>query len=336
MKISQKIKSKALELGYTSCGIITATAFDEYNKELDKRSKLFPESKKYYDKYRSHAKVPEAAKSIIVCIQRINRYKIPKDSEPYYGKMYLFDNRVSYTEENRANLEFETFLKLLGLDIFEARVPDRWAGARAGLGKFGRNNFLYDDKHGSFIIINTWVVDKELEYDDMPKDITLAACNDGCHKCVEACPTGALSDKLTMDIGKCICRVQFDEEDALNDELRENMGVWLYGCDACQDVCPANQDKYVESEEYPLLKEFEELMKLESVLDMDEETYKEVLNPRFWYAGEDYLWLWKCNALRCMVNSGETKYHPLIKKNCENKDERISKTAKWGCTKLGI
>ncbi|MCL2662991.1 MAG: hypothetical protein FWE83_06630 [Oscillospiraceae bacterium] len=334
--LSQKIKDKAIKLGYTACGIIPADPFDEYVNELEKRSGLFPESKKYYDSYRNFYDLPDNGKSIIVCTQRYNKYQVPKDVEAYYGKMYLFDNRIDYTEEHRVNTEFEAYIKTLGFNILEATVPARWAGVRAGLGKFGRNNFLYDDKHGSFIIIEAWVVDTELEYDVTPENIYLSVCNDNCHKCIDACPTKALSGKLLMDAGKCICRVQFDEKDALSDIIREQMGVWIYGCDACQDVCPMNKGKFTEFTEYPLLSEFEEFMTPESILSMDEDTYKNVLNPRFWYAGEENLWLWKCNALRCMINSGDSKYNNLIKQNCDNADDRIKAIAEWGCKKLGI
>ena len=334
--LSEKIKAKAALLGYTACGIIPAVAFDEFLNELEERSILYPESKQYYDDLKRLASLPENSKSIIVCTQRYNRYKVPKDVAPYYGKMYLFDNRVAYTEEHRVNTEFQTYLNLLGINIIRISLPHRWAGARAGLGKFGRNNFLYDDKHGSYIIINTFLVDKELDYDAMPENTRMSACNDNCHKCIEACPTSALCGKFKMDMGKCICHVQFDEEKALSDELKGKLGVWIYGCDACQDVCPANKDKFVELEEYPLLSEFEELMKPERILEMDEDTYKKVLNPRFWYSGEDNLWLWKCNALRSMINSGDRKYYDMIKNSCENKDDRIKDIAKWGCEKLGI
>jgi len=334
--LSQKIKAKASELGYLACGIIPATTFDEYARELDRRSEKFPETKKLYDNFRDLSSPPEGGKSIVVCTQRINKYRVPKDSEPFYGKMYLFDNRVSFNEEFRANSEFKFYLKMLGLNIIEGSVSDRWAGARAGLGKFGRNNFLYDEKHGSYIIVNTWIVDKELDYDITPDNKDMSACKDSCNKCIDACPTKALSDKFLMDAKKCICYAQFEESEALSADMRELMGIWLYGCDACQDACPVNKNKFNESEEYPLLSECEELMKPERILNMDEETYKNVLNPRFWYAGEDNLWLWKCNALRVMINSGDSKYHTLIKESRESKDKRISEMAKWGCNKLGV
>jgi len=334
--LSNKIKAKAMELGYTACGIIPADSFDEFLTEIDKRSQMFPRTKEFYDIFRGMSTPPEDAKSIIVCTQRLNKYKVPESLEPFYGKMYLFDARVPYTEEHRTNDLFETFIKMLGMNIIEGSVPDRWAGAKAGIGKFGRNNFLFDENHGSYVVIQTWLVDKELDYDVTPDDVVLPVCNDGCHKCIEACPTKALSGELLMDAGKCICRVQFDEEDALSDELKEDMGVWIYGCDACQEVCPANKNKFVESNEFPLLSEFGELMKPESILSMNEETYKNVFNPRFWYAGDENLWLWKCNAIRAMVNSGDSKYNILIKNSVGSSDERISEMAKWGCEKLGI
>ena len=334
--ITKKIKAKAKELGYTACGVIPADSFNEFLREVDKRSELFPRTKGFYDHFRGMGIPPEDAKSIVVCTQRLNKYKIPKELEQLYGKMYFFDARVSYTEENRINEMFATFLKMLGMNIIEGDVPDRWAGAKAGVGKFGRNNFLYDENHGSYIVIQTWLVDKELDYDTTPDNVVLSRCNDGCHKCIEACPTKALSGELLMDAGKCICRVQFDEEDALDDELKEEMGVWIYGCDACQDICPENKGKFKESAEYPLLSEFEDFMKPENLLIMNEDTYRNVINPRFWYAGEENLWLWKCNALRAMINSGDKKYNTLIKQSVGNKDKRISAMAKWGCEKLDI
>ncbi|MCL2820160.1 MAG: hypothetical protein FWD38_04930 [Oscillospiraceae bacterium] len=334
--LSRKIKVKAEELGYTACGIIPAGSFTEFLTEIEKRSEMFPKTKEFYDIFRGMSTPPEGAESIVVCTQRMNKYRVPKELEPLYGKMYLYDPRVSYTQENRMNDEFTAFMKMLGLEIIEGSVPDRWAGAKAGIGKFGRNNFLYDKDNGSYVFIQTWIVDKKLDYDETPDNIVLTECNDGCHKCIEACPTKALSGELLMDAGKCICRVQFDEDDALSEDLIEDMGVWLYGCDACQDVCPANRNKFTETDEYPLLSEFEDFMKPETILTMNEETYKNVLHPRFWYAGEDNLWLWKCNALRVMINSGDSKYNTLIKQSITNKDKRVSEMAKWGCEKLGI
>ena len=336
MKTSD-LKQKALELGYLACAVIPIGAIKDYAQQLDRRVQSFPDSKELYESLYGLAKPPENAKSIVVCTRRYNRYKVPESLEGLIGKVYMFDGRLPYSDENRTKTEFETYLKVLGLGILKCGVPDRLAAARAGLGKFGRNNFLYSPEHGSYIWIDTWVTDRELDYDAVEDDILLSACSDNCGKCIQACPTKALAGGFSMDRGKCVTQLQcFAKEDAPDENTRAQMGMWLYGCDACQDACPMNKNRFSEAAEFPLLADFEEYISPERILEMDEDSYQNVVNPRFWYIGKEGMWRWKCNALGAMINSGDSKYHSLIKKSCEHEDARIRKVAQFGRDKLGI
>ena len=326
-----KIKEKALQLGYLACGIIPSAEFHEYAEYLDNCVKSFPQSKEFYKPLYDFVSQPDNAKSIIVCTKRYNKYKIPDSLNGLIGKMYLFDSRITYSKEFRAKTEFETYLKTLGINILQGNVPVRLAAAKAGLGKIGHNNFLYDSKHGSYICIDAWVVDKELDYNSMEENIILSECSDKCQKCIRSCPTKALSESLLTDSGKCVTRLNCLIKETVDEETKQKLGLWLYGCDVCQDVCPLNKNKFKESEEFPLLDEFEEYLKLENILEMDEDTFLNIIHPRFWYINKDSMWLWKCNALRCMINSGDSKYHDIIKKYCDHEDIRIRETARWGC-----
>ena len=326
---AQEIKRKALQLGYTACGVIPSVAFDEYSQHLEERVKAFPASRELYKPLYDLIRPPENSRSIIVCTRRYNRYKIPDGLDGLIGKLYLFDSRISYAHEYRAKIEFEIYLKTRGMNISQGNMPVRWAAAKAGLGKFGRNNFIYSPEHGSYIWIDAWAVDMELEYDVAPENTLVSACNEKCHMCVKACPTKALSNGLSMDRGKCIAHISFYSTDIPKEDIRSQLGSWIYGCDACQDVCPLNKDKFMETEEFPLLSEFEEYLRPEDILNMNEDIYANVIYPRFWYAGKDGLWLWKCNALRSMINSGQDIYHHLIKQCCNNTDKRLSIIAKW-------
>jgi epoxyqueuosine reductase len=325
-----------LELGFTACGIIPSAVFEEYIYYLDERVKSFPESKELYRQLYSFAQPPENSKSIIVCIRRYNNYKIPPGLNGIIGKLYLFDQRLSYSREFRAKMEFETYLGTLGINILQGNLPARWAAAKAGLGKFGHNNFIYTSEHGSYIWIDTWAVDKELDYDTISEDILLPTCNDKCHRCIKACPTQALSNEFSMDRGKCIMQIECYSKDAPKENIGEQLGSWIYGCDVCQDACPLNKNKFKETEEFPLLLEFEAYLKPENILKMDEDTYNNIIFPRFWYSGKEGLWLWKCNALRSIINSESTMYHQLIKQCCNDTDERIREIANWGCEKLNL
>ena len=331
-----EIKRKALQLGYLGCGIIPPAALNEYTQQLDARVKSFPASKELYEPLYSMAHLPENAKSIIVCTMRYNRFKIPDSLKGLIGKYYLFDGRLPYSHGYREKAEFEEYIKLGGINLLRSNIPARLSAAKAGLGKFGRNNFIFDHRHGSYVWIDVWAVDRELDYDAVEENLLLAACNDECNKCIQACPTKALSGDRSMDRGKCITQLTCYAKNALDENTRTQMGAWLYGCDACQDVCPANKGKFRESEDYPLLAEIEVYLKPENILTMDEDTYLNIIYPRFWYAGKDGMWLWKCNALRCLINSGDKEYHGLVRKCCDHSDIRIKEVAEWGCRKLGI
>ena len=336
--LTEEIKSKAKELNFESCGIIAAAPFDEYEQYLDMRIEAFPESKQHYERFYNFTKIPEGAQSIIVCVRRYNKYMMREELNKWIGKNYQFDGRVPYSQEYRDKTEFEMFLKIKGINIFETMIPDRWAAAKAGLGLFGWNNFIYDPNHGSYLYIYTWVIDKALDYDDSPESFVMPQCGEHCRKCVEACPTKAISGSMAMDMAKCAARLTSNSftGEIPNETIRTQMGQLLYGCDFCQDACPVNADKFNEKEKFPLLDQYEQLLQPESILDMDQDTYEKVLNPRFWYTGPEGLWLWKCNALRSMINSGDPKFFETIKSYRNNDDGRLREIADWGCDKLGI
>ncbi|MCL2248480.1 MAG: hypothetical protein FWC13_04355 [Oscillospiraceae bacterium] len=333
---SAEIKKKALELGFTSCGIIPAIAFDEYRQSLDERIKAFPQAKEHYAKLYDLVNPPKEAKSIIVCVVPYNKYKVSDFFDGLIGKMYLFDDRIPYSDGFRANKEFEMYLQTGNLKIIPYSPPDRWAAAKANVAKFGRNNFSYSHENGSYIVIATWTVDKELDYDEISQDIQLKECSDKCHLCVKACPTNAMTDGFEMNRSRCVAQLSFGAEDSLDAKTREQMGAWIYGCDVCQDVCPVNKGKLIKSEEFPLLSQFEDFMKPENILTMDDDTYINIVNPRFFYIGEDGFWMWQCNALRNLINSENPKHYELIKSFTEHENPHVREVAKWGCEKLGI
>ena len=90
-----------------------------------------------------------------------------------------------------------------------------------------------------------------------------------------------------------------------------------------------NKMKWSEEEGFPQLDKISELLSLEQILTMDQNTLLNILQPRFWYISIDRIWLWKCNAIRAMVNSGDKKYVKCIKAACEDNNEKIKNMALW-------
>lgn len=334
--LTSEIKHKALQLGYLACGVLPANVFEEYTKHLDARVRSFPGSEALYEPFYDFAHPPDGAKSVIVCTRRYNGYKMPENLDGRIGKLYLFHCMLPYSEAARAAAEFEAYLQFHDIRTLTYDAPVRLAAVMAGLGTYGYNNFFYDPKHGSYVWIDTWVVDKELECDTLQEKVLLPACSEACLRCVKACPTHALAEPLSMNRGRCITHLLTHAEDTLDETTREQMGVWLYGCDVCQDVCPMNRDKFVETEEFPLLADYASYLTPERILEMDEDTFDNVFRPRFFAAGTGSLWQWKCNVLRSLINAGDTRYHALIKQHATHTDARVREVAEWGCNKLGL
>lgn len=106
-------------------------------------------------------------------------------------------------------------------------LSHRHAGYLAGLGVFGKNSLLLTTKFGPRIRLVSIITDAPLTPD---KPLNLDLCND-CHKCIQACPAGALKGERIVDKLKC---------DAHHVEVGKQLqlGDWDQICGVCVRVCP--------------------------------------------------------------------------------------------------
>ena len=122
--------------------------------------------------------------------------------------------------------------------VDSAPVLERAWATRSGLGWIGKNGNLITKNGGSFFFICTLIVDLELDYDDpYAKDF----CG-SCTKCIDSCPTEAISENKIVNGSKCISYFTIElKEMLIPEEMSGRFENWAFGCDICQDVCPWNR-----------------------------------------------------------------------------------------------
>jgi epoxyqueuosine reductase len=126
-----------------------------------------------------------------------------------------------------------------------APILEKALAAEAGLGWFGKNTLLLTRSHGSWVFIGQLLLNLPLAYDEATQawpNPTQHPCGT-CTRCIQACPTDALTEPFVLDANKCIAywTIENTSAEALPESIAQHLQGWVFGCDICAEVCPWNQ-----------------------------------------------------------------------------------------------
>ncbi|MFB2770501.1 tRNA epoxyqueuosine(34) reductase QueG [Pelatocladus sp. BLCC-F211] len=116
-------------------------------------------------------------------------------------------------------------------------VQDKVWAQKAGIGWIAKNGNVITREYGSWVFLGEVLTNLELDPD---KPHTQHCGN--CTRCLEACPTDAITSPFVVDANRCIAYHTIENrQEKLPEAIASNLQGWVAGCDICQDVCPWNQ-----------------------------------------------------------------------------------------------
>ncbi|WP_168198219.1 tRNA epoxyqueuosine(34) reductase QueG [Crassaminicella thermophila] len=218
--------------------------------------------------------MPDVA-SIIVCLfpyftgyfdSNISKYTYSIDYHRIIKEK--LDKIGEFLKERIENFSYKAF-------VDTGPLVDRYLAYLAGLGYFGINNNLINDKYGSYVFIGYILNNYKFEV-DKPLNKTCKKCGE----CIKKCPGGAILGDFQMNPRRCLSFITQKKEELTQEErdiLKKNKMV--FGCDICQDVCPHNQNiEHTNMEEFR--KNLIYILDEKEVLDMSNKAFKRKYGDR--------------------------------------------------------
>lgn len=114
-----------------------------------------------------------------------------------------------------------------------APLAEKQLAVEAGLGWIGRQSLLVTPRFGTCVLLGELLLCDGADSYDAPFEGP--GCGD-CRRCIDSCPTQAISDSRTLDARRCISCRTIERGSGTGIDLHG----WIFGCDACQSCCPYN------------------------------------------------------------------------------------------------
>jgi len=346
--LSDHIKRKARELGFTLVGITTPEQPSHLNVYKDWIKAGHHGKMAYLEtdraiKARANPRIllPECQSILVLGIPYSNPHSTPSavaDTGPT-GRIAAYAWGDDYHDVLKVALkELVDYIE----ELSGTSVANRWytdtgpimeseLAQRAGLGWIGKNSLLINPEQGSYFLLAEILLGIELEADQA---VTNDFCG-SCTRCIEACPSDCILPNRTIDANRCISYLSIELKDVIPTENRTQMDNWVFGCDICQEVCPWNM-RFAHSRGHH---EFEaregiQLIELEKELELGPGDFNKKFkaSPVKRTKRRGYL----RNVAIALGNAGQESSVPALKRSLLTDEEKLIRGhAAWALGKIG-
>ena len=213
-------------------------------------------------------------------------------------------------------------------------LAERYYAEKAGIGFSGRNTLLISSSFGSWFLLGEILTTLELPPSG-DAGMNHGSCPASCSRCIRVCPTGALLGPHRIDASRCISCLTIEHKGSIPEELRPEIGNWLFGCDLCQEVCPLNvRARVTEVEDFLKVNAGDTLALREILSIRDDESF----TRRF--AGSPLMRARREGLVRnaCIVSANllARELLPLLRELADDPNPVIAEHARWAVARLEL
>ncbi len=282
--LTEKIKQKALEIGFHKIGFVSADALTHEREHLEEwLNANYHAGMKWMEREpekRADPKLlfPEAKSVIAVALNYYTPHQ--HDVDETKGKVSRYAWGDDYHDVMQ--LKLRELLDWIKTEIPETEgkiccdiqpIMDKAWAVRAGLGWIGKHSNLITKDFGSWVFLGEILLNLELEFED---SIEPDHCGN-CTACLDACPTNAIVIPYVVDSKRCLSYATIElRAPTLPDDIVKDLNGWIYGCDVCQDVCPWNRFQQTTEEKRFEPRENNISADLQKILSLSTQEYVEM------------------------------------------------------------
>ncbi|MCB8873714.1 tRNA epoxyqueuosine(34) reductase QueG [Acidisoma silvae] len=208
-----------------------------------------------------------------------------------------------------------------------APVMEKPLAQQAGLGWQGKHTNLVSRAHGSWLFLGEIYTTLDLSPDAPHED----HCGT-CHRCIDACPTAAITAPYRLQPTRCISYLTIEHKGPIPLEFRAAMGNRIYGCDDCLAVCPWNRFAQTGREAKLAARADLQAPALRDLSRLDDAGFRQL------FSGSPIKRIGRDRFLRNVAiaigNSGDTVLLPEVQRLAAEPDAVLAEAAAWAVTQL--
>lgn len=252
LELRNTIEAEAKNLGFFVCGFaractVTNAMRNHYTEWLAKGGNAdMHYLENYLDKrFDPRLLMPGVKTIVVVALNYYPAHRLP-EGEPQIADYALGQDYHDIVKGKLRQLAARAGITEYRAFVDTAPVLERYWAVQAGLGWIGKNQMLIIPHAGSEFFLGELFITEEL-----PPDKPLPNRCGRCHRCIDVCPTHALSlpAKPVEGYGeitgfaseRCLSYQTIENRGALSEAAKTAMGDMFYGCDRCQRACPWNR-----------------------------------------------------------------------------------------------